>query len=48
MKTIVALPESARPGLMKRLDEVRSFSHEFGYGVGDDMDELLAVHGVDD
>lgn len=48
LKTIVALPEVARPALWGRLDEVRRISHNFGYGVGDDMDELLAEHGVDD
>lgn len=48
LKTIAALPETARPTLLERLDEVRSISHNFGYGVGDDMDELLAEHGGDD
>jgi hypothetical protein len=28
--------------------DVRRTCHNFGYGVGDDMDELLAEHGVDD
>lgn len=27
-----------------RLDRVREISHDFGYGVGDDMDYLLAEH----
>ncbi len=48
LKTIAALPETARPALLERLDDVRRISHNFGYGVGDDMDELLAEHGVDD
>jgi len=30
--------------LMARLDRVRQISHNFGYGVGDAMDELLAEH----
>lgn len=48
LKTIAILPESARPDLLGRLDEVRRISHNFGYGVGDDMDDLLAEHGIDD
>lgn len=48
LKIIVALPAEARSALLERLDEVRSISHNVGYGVGDDMDELLAEHGVDD
>lgn len=48
LKNITALPESAQPDLLGRLDEVRRISHNFGYGVGDDMDDLLAEHGVDD
>ena len=48
LKTIATLPNAARPALLERLDNVRRISHNFGYGVGDDMDELLAEHGVDD
>ncbi|AOU98664.1 hypothetical protein BI364_12460 [Acidihalobacter yilgarnensis] len=48
LKTIAALPNTTRPALLERLDDVRRISHNFGYGVGDDMDELLAEHGVDD
>lgn len=48
VKVIAALPNTARPALLERLDDVRRISHNFGYGVGDDMDELLAEHGVDD
>jgi hypothetical protein len=48
LKVIAALPNTARPALLARLDDVRRISHNFGYGVGDDMDELLAEHGVDD
>jgi hypothetical protein len=47
LKAIAALPDAARPALLARLDEVRRISHNFGYGVGDDMDELLAEHGID-
>jgi hypothetical protein len=31
-----------RDALIARLDRVRTISHNFGYGVGDDMDDLLA------
>jgi hypothetical protein len=48
LKAIAALPDTARPPLLARLDDVRRSSHNFGYGVGDDMDKLLAEHGVDD
>jgi len=32
--------------VIARLDSVRHISHNFGYGVGDDMDDLLAEYGV--
>lgn len=47
LKTIDALPEDCKPALMARLDSVRHISHNFGYGVGDDMDDLLAGYGLD-
>ncbi len=31
-----------RESLIARLDRVREINHNFGYGVGDDMDYLLA------
>ncbi len=48
LKTIAVLPEAQRPALRTRLGEVRRVSHNFGYGVGDDMDDLLAEYGVED
>ena len=30
--------------LIARLDRVRAISHNFGYGVGDDMEDLLAKY----
>ena len=48
LKTMDALPDGRRQALVDRLDLVRSISHDFGYGVGDDMDKLLSEHGVDD
>lgn len=47
LKLITTLPEESRAELLSRLDTVRRISHNFGYGVGDDMDDLLAGHGVD-
>ena len=47
LKVIATLPEAQRSELWFRLDEVRRMSHNFGYGVGDEMDDLLAEHGVD-
>ena len=48
LKTIATLPEANRPALWERLDAVRQRCHNIGYGVGENMDELLAEHGVDD
>jgi hypothetical protein len=38
------LPAGDRDALIARLDRVRTISHNFGYGVGDDMDDLLAKY----
>ena len=38
------LSATGRDGLIARLDRVREISHSFGYGVGDDMDFLLAKY----
>ena len=48
LKTIASLSDAQRQPLWDRLATVRSTCHNFGYGVGDDMDELLAEHGADD
>jgi hypothetical protein len=42
LKTTITLAAHVQDGLLARLDRVRSISHEFGYGVGDDMDVLLS------
>lgn len=42
LKAIRSLPEDRQAELYARLDAVRRISHDFGYGIGDDMDELLA------
>lgn len=47
-EAIGALPESQRRELWGRLDAVRRLGHSLGYGVGDDMDDLLAAHAPDD
>ena len=44
LKTISQQPASGRNVLIARLDKVRAVSHNFGYGVGDDMDSLLAKY----
>jgi hypothetical protein len=44
LKAIAQLPASDRNTLIARLDTVRTISHNFGYGVGDDMDSLLAEY----
>lgn len=47
LKAIDALPAERRPLLLGRLDVVRRLGHNLGYGVGDDMDDLMAEHGFD-
>jgi hypothetical protein len=42
LKFASALSVDRRDDLVARLDRVRVISHEFGYGVGDDMDFLLS------
>ncbi len=45
-KVMDALPEGPRSALFG-LDAVRRLGHNLGYGVGDDMDDLLVEHGFD-
>ncbi|MDZ7867122.1 hypothetical protein [Acidovorax sp.] len=47
LKVMDALPEVPRSALLGRLDAVRRLGHNLGYGVGDDMDDLLAEYGFD-
>jgi hypothetical protein len=42
LKITNTLAGYARKVLLTRLDRVRNISHEFGYGVGDEMDVLLS------
>jgi hypothetical protein len=44
LKVSPQLSATDRDGLIARLDRVRAISHNFGYGVGDDMDSLLAKY----
>jgi len=44
LKVIGKLPAQDRDALIARLGRVRIISHNFGYGVGDDMDSLLTRH----
>ena len=46
LKVIGQLPAPDRDVLIARLDRVRLISHNFGHGVGDDMDSLLAGHSA--
>ena len=36
------LPDRIGKGLFDRLDKVREVSHQFGYGVGEEMDTIFA------
>ncbi len=47
LKVVDALPAECRGSLLMRLDAVRGLAHNLGYGVGDDMDDLLATSGFD-
>ena len=44
LKAIAQLSAKDGNPLIARLDRVRVISHNFGYGIGDDMDSLLARH----
>ena len=46
LKMSATLPaRQQRDTMLARLDAVRAISHRLGYGVGDDMDRLLARYG---
>ena len=46
LKAIAALPDEAQDALSARLSDVRRVSHNFGYGVGYEMDDMLAEYGI--
>ena len=44
LKVTCQQPTADREALVARLERVRTISHNFGYGVGDDMDDLIAKY----
>ncbi|MDA8362783.1 MAG: hypothetical protein M0Z84_02945 [Gammaproteobacteria bacterium] len=42
LKTLGMLPAGRRSGQLSRLNAARRISHNFGFGIGDDMDGMLA------
>lgn len=44
LKVTLQLPPRDGDAMIIRLDRVRTVSHNLGYGVGDDMDFLLAKY----
>ena len=42
LKTMAALPTNVQTTLLSRLDRVRTVGRQLGYGIGEDMDVLLA------
>lgn len=48
LHAIHALPEVQQPALFARLATVRLIAHDFGYGVGDELDDLLTRFGPED
>src|SRR5476649_23628 len=48
LKLADGLPTAQEDAVLKRLDQVRRISHNFGYGVGDEMDELLEGYQLQD
>ena len=48
LKTIASLTDVQRPPLWKRLRAVHLICRNFGYGVSDDLGDLLAEYGADD
>ncbi|WP_295994056.1 hypothetical protein [Rugamonas sp.] len=41
LRLLADFPMEQRNAVLIRLDQVRKLSHKFGYGVGDEMDDLL-------
>ena len=48
LKISQTLPAEQRDQFLARFDTVRDICHDLGYGVGDDMDAMLAAHRLDD
>lgn len=47
LKLVNSLSQDRQAPFIARLDEVRRLGHDFGYGVGDEMDYLMAEYGWD-
>ncbi len=45
LKGSVTLPDRQRDAMLNRLDAVRRTSHNFGYGVGYELDDLFVKYG---
>jgi hypothetical protein len=45
--TAKALPDASRASLLTRLATVRHLGHNVGFGVGDEMGDLLATHAAE-
>jgi hypothetical protein len=48
LKVSLTVSAEQRAEFLARLIAVRRTSHNFGYGVGDEMADMLAAHGFDD
>jgi phage-related protein len=48
LKYVMALPEAKRPPFIDRLEQVALQGPNVGWGVGDDMERLLAEYGIND
>lgn len=47
LKLLSDFPEGKQTQYLSRLNALRSISHNFGYGVGDEMDDLMHEYGFD-
>jgi hypothetical protein len=45
LEAVVALESSQQDAFVERLERVRHEGHNWGWGVGDDMDDLMAEYG---
>jgi hypothetical protein len=48
LKTVATLPEDRRPAFWERLEAVSGIGDNIGYGVGENMEELLAKYCADE
>lgn len=48
LKAIHQLEPGQQASLVERLERVQREGHNWGWGVGDDMDDLMAVHAFDE